>query len=166
MTLSGNYPFLVYVANMFEPGLNVIFKVKCHRFLSYYDSETKNFIIETSKITEKEHSIEAGDRLAFPLYFGAEYLEISLSEDSNIPPYEYFIQAGAKAKARFILNGEEKKPKKGTYIKGIDLEDDFYAGGGWEVNEEDKDKSGTLTIKKYGADPETDDVVIGQAPPA
>lgn len=172
MILLGTYPFLVYVANMFEPGSNVIFKVRCHRFLSYYDSESKNYITETCKITEKgelckqsehlmEHYIKAGDRLAFPLYFGNEYLEISLDlENGGTPPHNFQIVVGPKAKC--YPNDELGPPEKNTYLTLE--EDEAYGGGKWEIEKDETDWE--LTIKKYGADPETDDVVIGAGPPA
>ena len=161
MTLYGMYPFLVYVANTFKPDSDVIFKVKCHRFRSYYDPQTKNFIIETSVTTPKEHSIEAGDRLAFPLYFGDELLEISLDlEKGVLPTDDFLIAAGRKAKC--YPNDALGRPQEDTFL-AIE-KDKSYGGGIWNVSKEETDW--TLTIKKYGADPESDDVVIGSPPPA
>ena len=184
MILSGNYPFLVYVSNIFEPDSKVIFKVICHRFLSYYDSESKNFITETCEIPEDkffcqqpdskpythfmEHSVEAGDRIAFPLYFGDEYLEISLDLENGGPPTHYFqIVVGPKAKC--YPNRELGKPKN---WKERELPDDSYvppeflgpySGGKWEIKKGETDWK--LIIKKYGPDPETEPVEIGQSTP-
>lgn len=165
MTLYGTYPFLVYVANTFAPDSDVIYKVKCYRFLFYYDYETKNTIIETSAATQKVHSIEAGDRLAFPLYFGGEYLEISME---GTPGYDYQIVVGRKAKC--YPDNVLKAPLEGTY-KDLLGENDRpkgttgpYGGGIWNVSKDEKDWK--LIIKKYGADPESDDVAIGPPPPA
>jgi len=160
MSILGVYPFIVNVANVFDPDQNVGIKVVHHYRPGYCTTSgegKKIFVI--APIQTKEYTIEGGYRLGFPALMGDEYLEISLdvSDESNTPP-DYSIQAGLKAKARFILNGEAKKPKEGTYIKVKDLEDDFYAGGGWEVGEED---NWTLTIKKYGSDPIEENVTIG-----
>lgn len=180
MILSGNYPFLVYVTNIFKPdspdSKNVIFKVICHRFLSYYDSESKNLITETCKIPKDkvfcqqpdskpykhlmDHYIEAGDRIAFPLYFGDEYLEISLDLDmGGSPPHDYQIVVGPKAKC--YPNDELGPPEKDTYLPLE--EDNAYGGGKWEIKKDETDWK--LTIKKYGPDPETEPVEIGEGPP-
>jgi len=189
MILFGTYPFLLHVANTFNPDSEATLNVTCHRFRSYYDDE--KIIIETCKKCKlkvlggsggkegrlvgfcnqtkhlMEYSIKPGDRIVFPLYFGDEYLEISFDpKEGNLSTstYPYTIFTGKKAKAIFTFDDLTVVP---TYPKDDKiLEDGFYPGGGWVVKEKNKDSIWKLIIKKYGTDPETDDVVIGPPPPA
>lgn len=161
MSLLGVYPFKVYVANLFDPGLNVVFKVRHYHHRSYYTSEGENkkFVIDPIKDRYVEHTIPGGYRLGFMMNFGDEYLELSLDSTQGIPGTEYYLPVGAKAKC--YPNDSLGIPYKETALgTGVDDEGNaFYCGGIWKVDP--SNTTWVLKIQKYTFDPEEENVAIG-----
>jgi hypothetical protein len=162
MRLLGVYPFKVYVANVFDPGLNVAIKIRHYHHPGYYTrkEEKKKFVIDPIKDDSPvEYTIPGGCSLGFNLNFGDEYLELSLDTTPDSQLFEYYIPVGAKAKC--YPNESLGIPYKETFFgKGVDDEGKaFYRGGIWKVDPSNTDW--VLTIQKYTFDPEEDNVAIG-----
>jgi hypothetical protein len=155
----GNYPFTTRISNYFAPGSGVLLKVTASRHQCYYDSNI-DFKVENN-LTVKEFSIEPGMTLAFPMYLGDETLAISIDNEGTYPTVNYYLSAGAKAKS--IPNTQLGTPS--CYFEQIEKNGEvFYAGATWTI-EKGSSSQWQLTIKKYGPDPETDDVTLGPGTP-
>ncbi len=152
--MSKEYTIIICVKNTFDASTNVGIKVKV-----YTGGKEKG------KSEPNDYTINAGTCHPFLLNNTDEYLEISRDQKKEMPTtYPYEITAGKKAKAKCEFDDEPVEPE--IPLIGAEYhEDGFYAGGTWTVEEEDKDKIWTLTIKEYEPDPQTDDVVIGPPPP-
>jgi hypothetical protein len=174
MFVMGNYPLTVRILNLFDPQLEVTLNiVRCHR-RSYFRKIEKGsedsigyFKDAPENIPEpRTYTIQGGDSLAFPMYYCEDSLEISLS---GTPNRKYCIVAGAKAKC-YPIEGLGA-PNKGTSLGSgtDDAKKVFYRGGTWIIDLNDSDcpnnENWILRIKKYGPDPEDDDIVIGEDPP-
>lgn len=176
MFMSGNYPLTVRVFNVFDPKSKVELNVKRYHHSCYYLQKQSHEDIPNSKVfvvenvpregEEETYTIMGGSSLAFPMYFGDESLVLSID---GTPQREYRIRAGAKAKCYTEVLGDpdELSPLgMGTEKNSNNEEIDFYRGGSWEIDPLDDPKTGwKLTIKKYGPDPEDDDVIVGEDPP-
>ncbi len=164
MLLTGNYPFTIRIFNSLDPALGVDFLVKRRNHLSYFTKEkdSKGHLVMIEKLPEesevKQYTIEGGESLAFPMYFGDESLVLS-SSGNIVQPFT--ISIGSKAKC--IPNKVLGEPKYGEKHSGEKNKEDFYTGGVWSITPE---KEGwALTIQKLGPDPEDEDVVTGPDEP-
>ncbi len=166
MALFGVYPFTLYITNMFGPDTGVSVELKVYSHRSYYDDESKRFVVEPVKPGEDpvKYSIPYGGSLAVPMYFGDSYAQISLR---GLPKTTYYVASGGKAR-NYPLNGLEKAEVTETVL-GTGTDDDaetFYLGGVWEIDPSNTDTDNwKLQVKKYSMDPEDDNVVIGPINP-
>ncbi len=176
MQLMGNYPFTTHIWNFFPPGSGVKLKVTFYHRRCYFD---KNYDFKAEHIEKdavgkpfggRDYIIEGGMSLMFPMFFADETLVLSLDvgEDAKPLTTSYRISAGLKAKC--IPNEKLGKPEVHTFIKKVEDEKEcekkcetFYMGGSWKI--ESTNKEWQLTIKKYGPDPENEDVTLGPDPP-
>lgn len=162
MRLLGIYPFLVYVGNTFSPHPKwekVDVNVELFSHLTYYDKKNRRIIIED---IDEEHPgsntilIPAGVRIAVPIFFADEYLDISLTKQ---PDCEFYFKVGATAKVypRGSLSGEEPKS---SITSGEDEHGKFYCGVTWDIPPT-KEMHWSLEIRKFGGDPEEVDTSVG-----
>lgn len=166
MIISGNYPFTVRFLNSFDPALGISLQVARYQHKSYFKKKENSqdpilYVIEDLAREEELYTIEGGMSLAFPMYYGDDRLVLSID---GTPPDKYKISAGGKAK---IYRGgllENMEPEEGTHLgKEKDDYGDFYRGGTWNIL---PDPNGwTLEIRKYGPDPQDEDVTVGPATP-
>ncbi|MDQ1349929.1 MAG: hypothetical protein QG657_230 [Acidobacteriota bacterium] len=166
MLLVGNYPFIISVWNFFAPpdeGQEEIrFKVTFTQNRCYYE-ENRDFKAE-NKLTESQYLIKPGISLAFPMYFGDEILLIELDPDGGNPDSPFHLSAGATAEN--FPNTILGVPSEGSYFdKRISPKGEpYYVGGTWTVDPIKK-AGWQLTIKKFGPDPQSDDVTVGPGTP-
>lgn len=185
MPILGNYPFTVRVFNFFDPALNIVLKIVRYHRQGYISNEEfsdgKHFIIKNLPANEEEaekHFLKGGESLAFPMFYNDDQLEISFDlENGKRSPDKYSISAGFKAKCFPYKLGD---PIDGSTLgKGTqeinELSKTFWRGGTWILKDQKNDSQleenaspaddWTLTIRKYGPDPEDDDVTVGPANP-
>jgi len=102
--------------------------------------------------------------LNFSMFFGDDYLELSIDPD-HVPTSNYYISAGGKAKS--IPNESLGAPN--LTLKKIEEKNGgpvSYAGGLWNIDPSfNRNSTWQLTIKKYNPDPETTDVTVGPGTP-
>jgi hypothetical protein len=162
MSLLGNYPLTVFVANHFNPNSEITIIVNHYHHLTYYDQENNSYTIKNPGSSPQSYSIQGGCRLGFPMYFGDELLEITLT---GTPPSPYYIRCGAKSgclgeddltdtsKAEFIpTEFGDKEDVDGSVI--------YHRGGTWKLLK--PSTNWKLKIQKYGFDPEEENVTIGE----
>jgi hypothetical protein len=175
MSLLGVYPFTVFVANNFrpdpDPKHSVIVNVNHYHHLTYYDKANKRYTIEDidPESYPQLYSIPCGYRLGFPMYFGDEYLEISLDlENGRAPGDIYNFAVGAKAGCLVTdSKGQSIPPTKPTVLGLKDNEDGvvkYYKGGTWKIDPTNNPYANKwkLKIMKYSFDPEEENVTIGE----
>lgn len=166
MLIVGNYPFIIGVWNFFAPSSDepeeIRFKVTFTQNRSYYE-ENLDLKVEKSA-TVNEYLIRPGLSLAFPMYFGDESLLIELDSTGGTPGSPFHLSAGAKAEnfPNAILGApiDCSDFDKRTNPKG----ETYYVGGTWTVDPIKK-AGWQLTIKKFGPDPQSDDVTVGPGTP-
>lgn len=165
MLLVGNYPFIITVWNFFAPpGVRqeeIRLKVTFTQNRCYYE-ENGDFKAEHNS-TVSQYLIKPGISLAFPMYFGNETLVIELDSPGGIPGSPFKLSAGGKAQNIPQNLGE---PEAGSYLfkkKNLDGET-YYVGGTWKVDPTEN-AGWKLTIKKFGPDPQSDDVTAGPGTP-
>ncbi|HLP60843.1 MAG TPA: hypothetical protein VK186_18525 [Candidatus Deferrimicrobium sp.] len=164
MLLMGNYPFIISVWNSFAPPKNppgVQFKVTFNQNRCYFE-ENEDLKTEHA-LTVNTYLVTPGSTLAFPMHFGNESLTIELAQRGGIPNSSFRLSVGCKAKN--IPNNELGTPIEDSFIKtGTDSKGEiYYVGGSWEITPDNKNWK--LTIKKFGPDPQTDDVTVGPGTP-
>ncbi|UCH96158.1 MAG: hypothetical protein JSV88_04690 [Candidatus Aminicenantes bacterium] len=167
MSLLGVYPFTVYVANIIDPGRKVGIKVTHYHHRGYYTWEegNKKFVIDTIQANDGEYTIPGGYRLGFPMLIGDEYLEISLDEvESGVIPDLITVAVGAKAKCYPTYNETPIPPlPSSSFGEGQDIHGIYYRGGKWELDQ--SKASWKMIIRKYGPDPEDENVTVGEESP-
>jgi hypothetical protein len=189
---AGFYPFTVSVWNFFSPDTGIKLKVTFNHHQCYFlgQGDGSNFELDHFKVennsTQKDHYIEDGKTLAFPMYFGDETLDITLyfeNETDNeplgiAPTVPYLLSAGCTALCRvYKINTDgtegiaippycQAGDDSPTPIKVNGKE--YYKGGTWAFDPNDPQKNGNgwkLTIMKKVVDPQSDDVTIGPGTP-
>jgi hypothetical protein len=175
MFYAGDYQFNVRICNVFDPSFNITFNVeRCHH-LNYFSRDLSSpgeRVVVVKDVPDpgngKLYQIEGGDSLTFPMYFEDESLTLSVSGDLNQLPNNYTISIGTTAKCypsggmklidgTSAGTGQDPPPENG--VPG----QTYYKGGAWSIPP--SDTGWKLTIKKFGPDPEDDDVIIGPDPP-
>jgi len=185
MYLAGDYPFTVRIWNAFDPELELNFKVSRYQRRTYVKSapkwespknHSKSMQVVIEGVPEyntnpMEYTIKGGESLAFSMYFADEYLVLSADYSLN---HDYKISIGTKAVC-FPSNSLGRSDGVGLLEEILDplvglppgTEPDFskkgYPGGTWTITPQKSDWA--LIIKKYGPDPEEDDVVVGPDEP-
>jgi hypothetical protein len=172
MFYAGDYTFFVRICNTFDPCMEIDFTVERYHHLNYFSSEickseARVVVVKdipTCKEKALHYKIVGGDSLSFPMYFTDEYLILSISgklENLEKKKENYKISLGTKAK---IYPGSLGAPIPGTSCgNGSDDFGNFYKGGAWSITPNQTDWA--ITIRKFGPDPEDDDVIIGPDPP-
>jgi len=173
MNLVGFYPFLVTVWNLFEPehqskdrrnGIKLSVQHFYHP--SYFQSSTsdweKGFKIEHG-MTSKSSIIDPGSSLSFPMFYGDEYLILSLhiGDHSRVPTSPYQLNAGGTAECCSLkkLGDPIRLPNRVSLPKH---EGDYWQGGTWVI---EPGTSWTMKIRKIIPDPQSDDVTVGPGTP-
>lgn len=161
MSLLGVYPFTVFVANKFSPDSGITINVDHYHHRTYYDKANKRYAIDDLESSPQTYSIPGGCRLGFPMYFGDEYLEISLT---GTPADTYYIRCGAKSGCKGDNNLENENNAEFTPTELGCKEDNgsviYYRGGTWKLLIPSTDWK--LKILKYTFDPEDENVTIGE----
>lgn len=182
MFYAGNYPFSVRILNAFDPKLKIEIHVRRYHHLNYFsDHKVLGNSHETIKgrivIVEdipppgegKLHKIKGGESSSFHMYYDDEYLEIQLIALDPTESQSYKISIGTKAKClpslqmNLPISGTFDLSRSNPYIAN----NPYYAGGSWEFPNETLSSTPNwkMTIKKFGPDPEDDDVIVGPDPP-
>lgn len=179
---AGFYPFTVSVWNFFSPDTEVKLKITFNHHLCYFlgQGDGSNFELDHFKVENnpnpKDHYIECGKALAFPMYFGDETMDITLyfeNETDNeplgiAPTVPYLLSAGCTALCRVVNNAEQDitpycpsndVPPTPITINGKN----YYKGGTWAFAPNVNDWK--MTIMKKVVDPQSDDVTIGPGTP-
>ena len=194
MNIFGFYPFIVHVANMFDPLLKADFEVEHYQHRTY-NTQLENIggsiITEMTSSNGKSnlsiHSIDipGGHCIAFPMQFGDEKVKISLRDSSKIN-YSYRIAIGVKALCRvtyFSIPGDKiTLPEEDMGVEftpscfeglepfSTELEKlnepggDFHVGGVWQIPGS-FNYGWVLEIRKHNFDPEDVSVPIGTQTP-
>jgi hypothetical protein len=166
MQLVGNYPFIISVWNFFAPPKEgqkeIRFKVTFTQNRCFYE-ENLDLKIEKN-LTTNDYLIKPGMSLSFPMYFGDESLVMELDSTGGTPGSTFHLSAGTTAEN--IPNASLGEPLENSYLdKRTNSKDQtYYVGGTWEVNPV-TNAGWQLTIKKYGPDPQSDDVTLGPGTP-
>jgi len=180
MSQGGNYPFVVNVTNFFLNKANIILKVThhCYEYDYIYEQlgkepgkREKDFPDPNKKISA-ECLLHPGEKYGFYLYWGDEFIEISIANPEDLPCYpedsdiqSYEITTGISAKVYLEPEEEGKWDIISLKLKEKDNEKKtFYVGGIFTPHADNKNWK--VTIKKYNPDPASDDVTVGPEPPA
>ena len=167
MSLLGFYPFTVYVANVFDPyQCNVLIKVTHHHHLGYFNREKGNKQFAIDPIQTKEYTIEGGYRLGFPMLMEDESLEIELDnpDEAYGKITKVTVTVGAKAKCYPTYNETTIPPLSSSSLgEDQDPHGTYYRGGRWEMDQ--SKASWKMIIRKYGPDPEDENVTVGEESP-
>ncbi len=166
MQLVGNYPFIISVWNFFAPPSEdqkeIRFKVTFTQNRCYFEGNL-DLKAENSP-TVNQYLIKPGISLAFPMYFGDETLFIELDPTGGTPDKPFQLSAGTTAEN--FPNAILGVPVAGSYCdkRTTPKGDTYYVGGSWAIDPIAK-AGWQLTIRKFGPDPQSDDVTVGPGTP-
>lgn len=155
----GDYPFLVYVWNTFEPINGPTLSVTFNHWAN--GKKVQNDNAEPKRTNT--YNIQPGDMIGFPLYWNDETLEIRFNPSRGEITGTYYISLAPKGiwiSNQLTSDGDKMewiRSGLGQYIGNTEWGED--KAGIWKIT--DQDLSWTLTFRKLRPDPETTNITVG-----